>query len=879
MTARETDGPDGVANPLDWPAVTAATRPWTRWWWLGNAVEDGNLDRELSRLDEAGFGGVEITPIYEVEGEEHRSLDFLSDDWIGRFETAVEVATDRGMGVDAVPGTGWHFGGPEVGFADSAMKFDAETTRLHGDGYEAAFDPERLQTVVAYADDGRSVELTDEVDDEGHLSWQPDDGDWSVVAIVGKMGRDVKRAAPDREGPMVSPFRPAAMRRYLGRFDREFADYDGPPLRATFHDSFEFDAHWSPLLLDAFAESCGYRLQDHLPELLGDHPDEERVGRVKADYRRVLSDLYAETITEWTRWNHADGRQARFQAHCAPGNILDLYALADVPETEFIDEKRNILGSKLASSAGHVSGSRRISAETATWLDKHFTVSLGQLKEHVDELFLSGVNHVVFHGTAYAPDDAPWPGWLFYAATQLNPRNPIWTDLPALTEYVTRCQSVLQSGSPDNDVLLYWNVEDAWHAEDGFAERLNVLQEEWFESYSFGRVARWLWEQGYSFDFVSDQQLRDADVTDGRVAVAGGEYETVIVPETDHAPAPTVEALRDLADAGATVGFETAVPDDMPGLGDLDDRRSRLAAARDDLRSDDEARDGRVLIDDVPDLLPRTAARREALVDEGLQFVRRSFDGGTHYFVVNRAETAVEGWLPLAADAESVARLDPMSGDTTAAPVREGAAGVEAYCRLGAGDSVVLRALAEETVAGEPAGHWREGDPVAVEGPWAVEFTRGGPERPPGAELSELRSWTELSDLHERFAGTACYETTVDRPDAGESWWLDLGEVADSATVWLNGERLGTALRAPFRVPVEDLDATDNTLRVEVTNRAANRVRDLDRRGVDWKRFGDINLVGRDYEPFDAADWDVRPAGLLGPVELVPRDPRSPGAD
>jgi hypothetical protein len=32
----------------------------------------------------------------------------------------------------------------------------------------------------------------------------------------------------------------------------------------------------------------------------------------------------------------------------------------------------------------------------------------------------------------------------------------------------------------------------------------------------------------------------------------------------------------------------------------------------------------------------------------------------------------------------------------------------------------------------------------------------------------------------------------------------------------------------------------------------------------------EINVVNVRYEPFDASDWAVEPAGLLGPVELVP---------
>jgi hypothetical protein len=59
-------------------------------------------------------------------------------------------------------------------------------------------------------------------------------------------------------------------------------------------------------------------------------------------------------------------------------------------------------------------------------------------------------------------------------------------------------------------------------------------------------------------------------------------------------------------------------------------------------------------------------------------------------------------------------------------------------------------------------------------------------------------------------------------------------------------------------------------LEVDVTNLSANRIRDLDRRGVKWKNFYDINFVGIDYKPFDASQWPVRPSGLLGPVLLYP---------
>jgi hypothetical protein len=84
----------------------------------------------------------------------------------------------------------------------------------------------------------------------------------------------------------------------------------------------------------------------------------------------------------------------------------------------------------------------------------------------------------------------------------------------------------------------------------------------------------------------------------------------------------------------------------------------------------------------------------------------------------------------------------------------------------------------------------------------------------------------------------------------------------------VNGVDAGTAWLAPFRVLAEGVKAGSNMLEVEVTSTAANRIRDLDRRKVNWKNFHDINFVNLDYKPFDASNWPVADAGLLGPVTL-----------
>src|SRR3954469_15763504 len=70
------------ASDLAWPAVTRESKPWTRWWWLGSGVDKADLTRELEAIAAAGFGGVEITPIYGAKGYDGRFIPFLSPNYL-----------------------------------------------------------------------------------------------------------------------------------------------------------------------------------------------------------------------------------------------------------------------------------------------------------------------------------------------------------------------------------------------------------------------------------------------------------------------------------------------------------------------------------------------------------------------------------------------------------------------------------------------------------------------------------------------------------------------------------------------------------------------------------------------------------------------------
>jgi hypothetical protein len=950
----------------DWPATSTETRPWTRWWWLGSALDPATITRELETLRAAGFGGVEITPIYGARGHESEFVPYLSDAWVRLLEHTLREARRLGLGVDLATGTGWPFGGPWVSEADAARTLIFKTWEIDGGGrlseairarqeplvralgnqvyevretrpgeppptatqaqpllrtgaralqitdlvepieansnlqalaLEQVKYPKELPllALIAYSG-GQVIDLTARVDADRRVDWTAPAGHWTIYCVfLGWHGKLVERAAPGGEGWVIDHFSRDAIRHYLARFDRALT---ARPLgvRAFFNDSYEVDdatgqADGTPAFFEAFSERLRYDLRQHLPALVDGEPGDANA-RVLADYRQAISDLLLKTFTaEWSAWAHRRGAQTRNQAHGSPGNLLDLYAASDIPETEGEEISR----SKWASSAGHVAGRRLISAEAATWLGEHFRSTLADVRATVDRFFVAGINHIVYHGTAASPPAIPWPGWLFYASVEFNDRNPWWRDLPALNHYVTRVQSFLQSGAPDHDVLLYYPFCD-FAALRGAGRLAHFGGANVPNGHSAFEDARDLMQRrGFTYDFVSDNQLQDVRLEGPTLVTHGGaRYVTILMPASRYIPPETFTRVVELARQGTTVLAFRGLAADVSGLADLSRRRDELqrAIAGLEFGAPDgggvaEARVGRGRIfrgDDLDTLLSRAGIARETLVDRGLQFARRRVEQGRIYFINNPSLADVEAWIPLAVSTGAVVVHDPMRGEVWVAPTKSSAdSGLEVRLELPAGESVILSTHSAIQMAPPPP--FAAGRAIEVKGPWTLRFDTGGPTLPDARTLDRLSSWTTLgSDDVKAFSGTATYSTRFAMPrEAADRWRIDLGRVHESARVRLNGRDLETLIGPHFTLTIlaSDLRAS-NVLEVSVTNLMANRIAALDRSGVQWKTFYNVNFPARLPENrgadglFTAARWGPLPSGLLGPVVLVPLQNRQP---
>ena len=921
-----------TAMAQSWPETTREAKPGVRWWWLGSAVDKKNLQWSMRQYAEHGIGAVEITPIYGVQGNQQtgdkfvpgKNIDYLSDRWMDMLRFTQSQGELQDIEIDMATGTGWPFGGPWVPLEESACKVlfvEKDFTGKKVEGLEL-FPPEkdrpysRLEKVMVYPDpetldkEGivpEAIEVTSAMKD-GLLTWTAPKGTpkktgWHVIAIYARFGvMKVKRAAPGGEGLVVDHFNKQAVANYLKHIEEAFERTSTPYPYTFFNDSYEVsEATWTPNFFEEFEKRRGYKLEERLPRILmgiamekySQKKAEENLkkgiwthsyvymGRKELqDYRETLSDLLLENFTEqWTEWAHKHGAITRNQAHGSPANLIDCYAAVDIPEiegfglSEFgIKGLRTDSGKtrkndsdysmfKYAPSAAHVCGKPYTSSETFTWLTEHFRTSLSQLKPDLDLMFCAGVNHMFFHGTCYSPQDDPWPGWKFYASIDMSPTNSIWRDAPYFMKYVERCQSFLQWGQPDNDFLVLLPVRDMW---SGQQDKL-LMQ---FSIHAMGKLAPdfiktilAIDEAGFDCDYISERLLMGVTYKDGMLETAAGtRYRGLIIPGSLQLPESVVQHICQLTTQGAPVFYN------VNGSYAKDSEPLKTAGGRGFENWN------------IKDAGLQTVAKPETMKTQfGLKAIRRKNDKGYHYFIANLTPEDIHENIKLAVPFKDAMWFDPMTGNRYRASIN----GDEIDLTLRSGQSMILETFDDETSVPEDLPILSDTTNMVqfspVKGPWTLTFTEEAPRVARTFALDKLQTWESLDDDSVKVTmGTGVYTTHVKLTKADlkdvASWQIDLGDVRESARVYINGQFIGCAWSVPFVLDFKDvLKAGDNEIRIEVTNLPANRIADLDRRGVKWRKMEEINVVDINYKKTTYDQWEPVPSGLNSEVKLVKR--------
>lgn len=798
----------------------AQAKPFYRWWWNGNRVTKAEVARELEVMRSAGAGGVEINPIAlrpDVKNPSGKALEWLSEEWIEVLEAAIAKGEELGMITDMIVGTGWPFGGRFLEEEETIQGFDLYVERISGPA-SYTFDTEKNLKAGAEIQQVRlspipltSLEEAADVSEElikGEVQVPPGDYELTVISRRNKF-REVMHGAPGGDGPVLDHFNQTAVEKYLQRTSGGLKPYLGENLgariRSMFCDSIELSgANWTNDFRSAFEERNGYDLWPYLPLVMhtetraeGDFAD--TLLRVCYDYYATLSELFTERfILTFHNWCHDIGVQSRYQAYghpWVPTDLLDGNMTPDIPEGDQwlfnagwtftpIDQIRYAIWDKYTSSAAHLRGLPIASCEAMTNTSGVFSASLEYIKQATDINVVAGINHLVLHGWNYSPPEAGFPGWIRYG-TYFSEQNPWFPYLKLWSDYAARLSAVFQASQGVSQVAIIGPTADRW-SESGL-DRDPFLKDPWY--------LHSLWQamnhHGYCSDYLNPRIFAEATYEDGRIQYGPMEYQAVVLCDMESAYPEFIEALTAYAEAGGKIIFVGRTPAKSPGMQYKND--NTVAQRMNDLKenfSDNTLFTNAPREDDIiswaGDLLESLSVQPDVQIsniDERLFLYQATWKEQPVFFFSNQHRDKTLTFtadFPIA-NGRTPWRWDAETGERT---VYEHD-GSQLNIQLGPLESLLLVFSEEEgqITAETPP---RPSDGTDLSDGWEAEFQPVSG-KPFSRTLEKLTDIARLPGL-ESFAGTIIYRR---RFEGEEAILLDLGTVAETAEVTLNGQNLG----------------------------------------------------------------------------------------
>jgi hypothetical protein len=758
--------------------------------------------------------------------------------------------------------------------------------------------------------------ISDHVDANGRLVWDPPPGRWTVLRVGHTSTGSTNYAGGGGVGLECDKFNAAAVRLQFDRWFGEAIRQAGPELAGrvlkVFHiDSWECGSqNWSPVFREEFTRRRGYDLLPYLPAMAGIPVQSADVSeRFLHDVRETIAELVVDnfcgTMSELAR-AHGCTFSAESIAPTMTSDGTAYFASIDLPMGEFWlrspthDKLNDILD---AVSGAHIYGKPVVQSEAFTELRMSWDETPALLKALGDRNYCFGINRFVYHVFVHNPWIDRKPGMTLGRTGHFFQRDQTWwRPGRAWVEYAQRCQALLQEGRPAVDVAVFtgdavprravvpwelaeWTLPGFFATNDPRRAKRIIEAGDWIDPL-----------HGYAYDSINrDVLLRLARVRDGRIELPGGaSYGLLVLPgprplsPDPELMSPEVAArLRELVEAGATL-LMCVEPQQSPSLQDYpacDVSVHRAAVAlmsrtTDSLRNSDgiamwRVGKGRVVAGPFhKDSFDALGLGRDVIAkdpsgrrDAGIAWTHRAAPGMDLYFLSNQRDEArvIEVSLRVAGRVPEL--WDPLDGSICQASTwRVENTRTILPVRLEPSGSLFI-VLREPTASqgGNAGPNWIEPRTVLrLDGAWQVAFesAMGGPAEP--VMFEQLADWTQRPESGVRYySGTAVYSRSFEWRTAARKQprvWLDLGRVANLAEVTVNGTPCGIAWTAPYRVEITAaLRSGENQLRIAVTNTWANRL-------TGDQALPEARRLTWTTAPARPGGSPLLEAGLLGPV-------------
>jgi hypothetical protein len=746
---------------------------------------------------------------------------------------------------------------------------------------------------------GEVVDLTDRMSKNGMLEWNAPEGTWMVIRLGHASNFKLTRPEPahligleaDRLDPRGIE---AHFEHWLKPILEGAGDRAGSTLRYIHVDSWEaLFQNWSGNFRKEFECRRGYAIDPWLPVLTGHIVESvEKTERFLWDMRLTVSetilDNYISRLRELIAPYEVGLSNQSYGRVCI--NNADWTGRCDLPVAEFWTERmphppytavkapgpfpveelywqRSLKG---LSSVANAYGKYVVAAEAFSgcrgWLDHPYT-----LKWLGDDAFSRGINKFWISYFTHQPYEHMKPGMTHRKWGQLMNRNQTWWSyVKPYFEYVARSQYLLQQGRKVADVACL------------FLEGAPLC-------FNFAVFDELFLPEGYDYDMVTTELLRQMAVEDGRLLLPSGmSYRYLVLPNDGMLTLETARKVEELIAAGGRV-YPMSPIEGTPGLAGYPEANERVREMAQDWSQLPEGTRWEPLSKQMAadGLKPDFEGR-------DLNWIHRHTDSDDIYFVANPTLETIERTCTFRVAGKTAELWDPETGDIHGLPeAREIGGCTRIALEFGPARSWFVVFRDKPTPGRKQQPPFQVWQPAAsIDGPWTLNFDpEWGTDE--SLTLTKLASWTEHTDsLVKYYSGTGTYATTfeldsADLPDRDQTVALDLGQVDVVARVKLNGRDCGITWKPPYRIDITDaLQPGRNELQVKVANTWVNRMigdqqlpedsewRDWETliEWPDWIKEGKRSPTGR-YTFCSvrhyAKDAELQSSGLLGPVRVL----------
>ncbi|MBL4675564.1 MAG: glycoside hydrolase family 2 [Mucilaginibacter sp.] len=710
------------------------------------------------------------------------------------------------------------------------------------------------------------IDISKHMRADGTLLWNVPDGNWVIERIVATPTRTKNTPAPaEATGLEVDKMSKANIElhfhAYIGEILKRIPSEDRRTFKVVVQDSYETGGqNWTENFISEFIQEYKYSPIPYFPTLSGKVVgNEEMSNRFLWDMRRLIAnDVSFKYVGGMREICHRYGLTTWLEnyGHFGfPGDFLQYGGQSDEVGGEFWNEgSLGDIENRAASSAAHIYGKNKVSGESWTSAGNAFGRYPAALKMRGDRFFTEGINNTVLHVYIHQPDRNSFPGLNAEFGTEFNRKNTWFDQMDVFTDYIKRCNMMLQQGTYVADAA-YFIGEDA--------PRMTGITDPPLP-------------KGYSYDYINGDVIKERlTVKNGKLVLRGGvSYRVLVLPKQKTMRPELLARLKELIGMGAVVLGPK--PEQSPSLADYPNADHVVRTMADELWGNADGKKikvhpcgkGAVLVgmrmEEVMKFLA-IAPDFEAQGTDSILFIHRKLDGGSLYFISNQNHKPVNFKALFRVTGKVPQLCDPVTGK-----IRE----LHAYqqndhhttipMQLEAGESAFI--LFDRNSRGN--GSKKTNYPVPAEIidiklPWLVAFDKKmrGPDQ---VKFKTLDDWSKNdNDSIRYYSGKALYknEFSLVKKKSGFNYLLEFARIGVMAKVKINGVDAGAMWTPPYRTDItRALKAGKNKIEVEVVNTWINRL------------YGDHLLpqADRQLSPVVHPEYKLglAPSGLIGPARI-----------